>query len=253
MDDELIERLLASPATAADEAPELAMLLAAASTYPTDLGPLAGQEAALAAFRAGPVAAPPRRKRMLGKALAAKTLAMLGAGTLVLGGGVAAAAAADTLPVPAQNAISGAASHVGLDFPNHAKGNHHGWQNSHNPHHGNGNGNGNHGTDQNGNGDNGTQPDNHGAYVSGVARTASPGPGHGKAVSDEAHSQDGKPTPASSHGPDANATDHGATDQSKAGDGAPEPQETETSEPPETDTSGAPSGLGSSHAPGSHG
>jgi hypothetical protein len=251
MDDEMIERLLASPATAAEEAPELAMLLAAASTYPTDLGLVAGQEAALAAFRAGGVAAPPRRKRMLGKALASKTLAMLGAGTLVLGGGVAAAAAADTLPVPAQNAISGAASHVGLDFPSHAQGNHHGWQNSNNPHH-QGNGNDNQGTD-NGNKDNSNQPDNHGAYVSGVARSASPGPGHGKTVSDAAHSQDGKPTPAQSHGPDANATDHGATNQSQAGDGAPEPQENETSEAPETDTSGAPSGLGSGHAPGSHG
>jgi len=42
MDDELIERLFDNPASAADEAPELAMLLAAASTYPSALGSVSG-------------------------------------------------------------------------------------------------------------------------------------------------------------------------------------------------------------------
>lgn len=250
MDDELLERLLARPATAADEAPELAMLLAAASTYPTNLGPVAGEDAALAAFRAGPVTLPSGRKRMLGKALAAKTLAILGAGALVMGGGVAAAAAADSLPTPAQNAISGAASHLGVNFPSHGNGHHTGWDKGKgNPHHGDGN----QGNDQNGNEDTGNQPDNHGSYVSGVAQSTPPGPGHGKAVSEEAHSSQGKPTPAQSHEPNPNATDHGATNQPKAGDDSTEPQETE-SEAPEPDDSGAPSGIGASHgASSSHG
>jgi len=58
---------------------------------------------------------------------------------------------------------------------------------------------------------------NHGAYVSGVAKSTSPGPDHGKAVSAAAQSDCGKPTPGASetssstaaaptHSPNAHST-----------------------------------------------
>lgn len=246
MDDELLERLLSTPVGTADEAPELARLLVAASTHPTQTGPLAGEEAALAAFRTGGTAAPSRRKRMLGKALAAKTLATLAAGTLTLGGGVAMAADA-TGVVP--NDVGGAINNVVPFVNGHDNGKHLG-QLKNQP-----------GDDANNPDENenpGEHPDNHGADVSDVAHETDPGPGHGAAVSEEARTNHGaevrdtkgvgepevdEHSEAQENAGDAQENAEDA--QEKADEAREHAQEQSETEAPDTDddSSGAPAGA----------
>jgi hypothetical protein len=114
-----------------------------------------------------------RRKSMLTKLLAGKALAALGVVALTASG---AAAATGSLPSPVQSAVSGAASHVGVDLPS--------------PNHGN---SANHRQDaKHGHAGDDSTPttagttagsnENHGSDVSNVARTAPAGPGHGATV-----------------------------------------------------------------------
>jgi|GEM_PF-2881706 len=111
------------------------------------------------------------RKSVLTKLLAGKAaLAALGVVALTASG---AAAATGSLPSPVQSAVSGAASHVGVNLPS--------------PNHGNSAG---HRQDVNhrpGAGDTtptsaGSQPDNHGQTVSSTAHSTPAGDGHGAAV-----------------------------------------------------------------------
>ena len=123
MDDELIERLLSGDPAASAEAPELSMLLAAASAPTSESGPLAGESAALAAFRATHAAGPSRRKRMIPEVLASKVVGLAAVGALTLTGGVGVAAAADATGI-AHNPVGSTVNDV-VTGGNHGHGNGH--------------------------------------------------------------------------------------------------------------------------------
>jgi hypothetical protein len=114
-----------------------------------------------------------RRKSMLTKLLAGKALAALGVVALTASG---AAAATGSLPTPVQSAVSGAASHVGVDLPNPNHGNSagHRQDGKHRP--GTDTTSATGGTDDNG------PSSNHGQTVSQTAHTTPDGPGKGAAV-----------------------------------------------------------------------
>ena len=124
MDDELIERLLSGDPTASAEAPELSTLLAAASAPVSESGPLAGESAALAAFRATHAAGPSRRKRMIPQFVTGKALGALAAGALALTGGVGVAAAADATGI-AHNPVGSTVTDVVTGSHGHGNANGH--------------------------------------------------------------------------------------------------------------------------------
>jgi len=169
------------------------LLAAAARPAPVDEDAATATVTAMVeAIREGaPVPQTSRRSPMLTKLLAGKAaLAALGVVALTASG---AAAATGSLPTPVQSAVSGAASHVGVNLPN--------------PNHGH---SADHRQDVNhrpdgagttsgtaGGGDNG-QPENKGQTVSSTARTATPGEGHGAVVCQVASV--GKCQPGDDHG-----------------------------------------------------
>jgi hypothetical protein len=119
LDDRTADRLLAG-ALPVDDAPpgyEAVVALVAAAGQPASTQELATEAAVVAAVvdavHSNPTAPTtnPTRKSMLTKVLTLKAAAL--AGVLFIGAG-AAAAATNTLPDQAQNAVSGAAKHVGL-------------------------------------------------------------------------------------------------------------------------------------------
>jgi hypothetical protein len=103
LDRDTAERLLRGDPTGQAAPPQLAALLAAASAVPPAAGELAGEGAALAAFRAarvaqaGTLAAPSRARSARAKFFTIKVAVVTLATTSVLGG-VALAAGTNTLP-----------------------------------------------------------------------------------------------------------------------------------------------------------
>ena len=133
IDDGTAERLLAGGLSPEDAPPGYAGMaeLLRATRAPGTQGELAGEPALVAAMAEvvrsvpGIRHTPLRRKKMLSKVLTAKAASVFAASVL---GATAAAAATGNLPAPAQNAISSAASSVGVNVPNkhanaHAKAN----------------------------------------------------------------------------------------------------------------------------------
>jgi hypothetical protein len=121
IDDDTADRLLSGQVAPQDAPPEYRAIAGAvqAAQYPTGGKDAARESATIAAMvealHSGPTSdAPIRRKSMFARMLSAKVAAIAAVGLL---GATAAAAATNTLPDPAQSAISGAASHVGLSIP----------------------------------------------------------------------------------------------------------------------------------------
>jgi len=206
LDDDSAARMLQGLVHADDAPPgygAVAGLLAAAArpvAVDEDAG-AATVSAMVEAIREGaPVPQTSRRKSMLTKLLAGKALAALGVVALTASG---AAAATGSLPTPVQSAVSGAASHVGVNLPN--------------PNHGNSAGHrqdGNHrpGTDTasttDGTGDN-APSSNHGQTVSQTAHTTPDGTGKGAAVCTVA--SDGKCQTGDNQGKDNASGDDGGS------------------------------------------
>ncbi|HZQ76118.1 MAG TPA: hypothetical protein VFE55_02235 [Acidimicrobiia bacterium] len=180
LDDDSATRMLQGLVHADDAPPgygAVAGLLAAAAARPASVdedAAAATVSAMVGAIREGaPIPQTSRRKSMLTKLLAGKALAALGVVALTASG---AAAATGSLPTPVQSAVSGAASHVGVDLPhpNHGNSAAHRQDGKHRP-----------GTDTTsttgGTGDNGASS-NHGQTVSQTAHSTPDGPGKGAAV-----------------------------------------------------------------------
>jgi hypothetical protein len=121
LDDHTCDRLLDGNVAPEDAPPGFERLahLVQAATGPAAPGDLAHEGPIVAAMTAAVRATPapaldPGKKSMLTKLLSAKVAAI--AATMVIGA-TAAAAATNSLPDPAQSAVSNAASHVGLSVP----------------------------------------------------------------------------------------------------------------------------------------
>jgi hypothetical protein len=142
-----------------------------------------------------------RRKSMLTKLLAGKALAALGVVALTASG---AAAATGSLPNPVQNAVSGAASHVGVNLPspNHGNSANHRQDIKHRP-------SGDDSTPTSAGSDDNS---NHGNTVSSTARTVSPGEGHGAAVCQVASGKTNCIEHRNGNGSGDDATDGGGED-----------------------------------------
>jgi len=179
LDDDSAARMLQGLVHADDAPPgygALAGLLAtAARPAAVDEDAAAATVSAMVeAIRKGaPVPQTSRRKSMLTKLLAGKALAVVGVVALTASG---AAAATGSLPTPVQSAVSGAASHVGVDLPkpNHGNSAGHRQDGKHRP-------GGDTASTTGGADDNGPSS-NHGQTVSQTAHTTPDGPGKGAVV-----------------------------------------------------------------------
>ena len=139
---------------------------------------------------------------MLTKLLAGKAVAALGVVALTASG---AAAATGSLPNPVQSAVSGAASHVGVDLPNPNHGNSaaHRQDGKHRP-------GADDTTSSTAGSDNGPAS-NHGQTVSETAHTTPDGPGKGAAVCAVASNNKCQPGEDGGSGDDGAAEDHATT------------------------------------------
>jgi hypothetical protein len=122
IDDDTADRLLSGQVAPEDAPPSFRAIAQAVqeARLATDVDPTresATVAAVVEALHSGfPSDAPVRSKRMLARMLSAKVAAIAAVGVLGVTA-AAAAAATNTLPDPAQSAISNAASHVGLSVP----------------------------------------------------------------------------------------------------------------------------------------
>ncbi|HZN13138.1 MAG TPA: hypothetical protein VFB78_02630 [Acidimicrobiales bacterium] len=223
IDEAVTERLLSGTVTPDDAPPGLsgvaAALAAAAEPVPT-----AGPGAPLLAAMVSAIETParptptPRRNPVLAKVLSTKVA--ITAAVLVLGVG-SAAAATNNLPDAAQDGVSRAVSHVGIDLPRASDDNP-------SPH-----------------------PDNHGADVSGVAHGDDKGAEHGAAVC--AVASGGRCQPdhdtTSTSAPDDHGQggEHGAAVCAVASDGRCQPDHDTTS------TTAGGDGAGPGHSNDDHG
>jgi len=120
LDDDTADRLLSGQIAVEDAPPEFRAIAQGVQDARPSTGVDPAREsvtvaAMVEALRSGsPSAMPVRTKRMRARGLSAKVAAIATVGVL---GVTAAAAATNTLPGPAQSALSDAASHVGLSIP----------------------------------------------------------------------------------------------------------------------------------------
>jgi len=133
LDDDTADRLLSGQVALEDAPPEFRAIAQAVQDARASTGVDPAREAVtvaavVEALRSGsPSDAPVSRGRVRARVLSTKVAAIAAVGVL---GVTAAAAATNTLPDPAQSAISGAASHVGLSVPR-SHGHAHGLTKSH--------------------------------------------------------------------------------------------------------------------------